>query len=85
MTTTMYWRPAPKDVPPAHDLPDTLKRILAQRHWGHDGSLYGGEVQLGTQADRAYLEGLQDAGVTGAGELLTAVMKHGTVELWIGE
>lgn len=85
MTTTMYWRPAPKETPPAHDLPDTLKRILARRYWDHDGSLYGGEVGLGTVADRTYLEGLRDAGVTGAAALLAAVIEHGAVELWIGE
>lgn len=85
MTTTMYWRPAPKDVPPAHDLPDTLKRALANRIWDHDGTLHGESVQIGTQTDLAYLEGLRDAGVDGAQELLTAIRKNGLVELWIGE
>ena len=85
MTTTMYWRPAPKDEPPENDLPDGLKRILARRYWNHDGTLHGDAVRLDRNTDRAYLEGLVDANVYGSGDLLTAVLKHGAVEIWIGE
>ncbi len=46
MTTTLYWRPTPKDQPAATDLPYPLKRPLAQRYWNHDGSLYGDAIEL---------------------------------------
>ncbi len=85
VTTTMYWRPAPKDVPPGHGLPDSLKRIIADRLWNHDGTLHAETAQLGTQSDLAYLEGLRDAGVDGADELLSAIRNHGLIEVWIGE
>lgn len=85
VSTTMYWRPAPKTPPPGTDLPDTLKRIIADRFWDHDGTLYAEAAQLGTQSDLAYLEGLRDAGVAGADELLEAIRKHGAIEIWIGE
>ena len=84
MTTTMYWRPVPKDIPPENDLPDGLKRILARRYWNHDGTLYGDAVRL-DKRDQGYLEGLVDASVYGSGDLLAAVATHGAVEIWIGE
>lgn len=82
MSTSLYWRPVPQDTPPARDLPYDLKKAISQRFWGHDGSLYGDEVEL-TQAHVMYLEGLRDAGVDGAADLIAAIRAHGAIELWI--
>jgi hypothetical protein len=78
----MYWRPAPKDVPPVEELPYQLKKAVAQRLWGHDGSLYGDAVMIGkSMVD--YLEGLADAGIDGAADLIAAINEHGAVVIWI--
>lgn len=83
MSSSMYWRPAPKEEPPANDLPYALKRAVAQRFWHHDGSLYGDDYELGKE-DVSYLEGLADAGIDGAAELIEAIRQHGRVLVWIG-
>ena len=83
MSSTLYWRPAPKDVPPAEGLPYELKKAIARRFWDHDGSLHGDEIEVGA-AEVPYLEGLSDGGVDGAEELLQAIREHGRVLLWIG-
>jgi hypothetical protein len=83
----MYWRPAPRDIPPAEYLDDALKRRLAYRLWRHDGSLHGDHTTIGTD-DReliAYLEGLADANVDGARVLWDAIRAHGRVEVWVGD
>lgn len=82
MSTSLYWRPAPKDVPPADTLPSELKKALARRYWDHDGSMWADEREFDS-ADVPYLEGLRDAGLDGAAELIAAIKKHGRVEVWI--
>lgn len=82
MSTSLYWRPAPKDLPPENYLPFALKHALAKRIWGHDGSLYGDEVLVGKEF-LPYLEGLADGHVEGATELIDAIREHETVLLWI--
>jgi hypothetical protein len=79
----MYWRPAPKEEPPVQDLPYELKRAVAQRFWGHDGTLHGDDYAL-SKEDIPYLEGLADAGIDGATELIEAIRQHGRVLVWIG-
>ena len=82
VSSSLYWKPAPKDEPHPEDLPYELKKAIARRYWDHDGSLNGDEILLGA-ADLPYLQGLVDGGVTGASELLAAVCEHGAVILWI--
>lgn len=84
MSSSMYWRPAPKEEPPAHDLPYELKHTVAQRFWNHDGTLHGDDHQLGKD-DLPYLEGLADAGIDGARELIEAIKQHDSVLVWIGD
>ena len=84
LSTNLYWRPAPKEEPPADTLADDLKRILARKFWGHDGSLWG-ETFIITRDELEYLEGLKDAGIHDAGTLIAAIKAHGNVELWIKE
>lgn len=82
MSTDLYWRPAPRVIPPGNELPHALKRTLAKRLWGHDGSLNGDAVEV-DKAFIPYLEGLADAEVAGARELINAIHEHGDVELFI--
>ncbi len=88
MSTNLYMRPVPREQPPAEELPFGLKKAISQRLWGHDGSLYGDEVEVGPSMV-PYLEGLADGGSgeisAGATELLAAIRTHGAVTLWIGE
>lgn len=83
MSSRMYWRPAQVD-PPRNDLPYALKHAIARRFWGHDGSLYGEEIMF-DKAMLGYLEGLADAKVDGASDLVAAIKTHGVVSVWIGE
>ncbi len=82
MSTDLWYRPVPKDQPPAETLPYPLKRAIARRYWDHDGTLCGDELEF-TAADVPYLEGLADGGVEGARELIGAIREHGAVILWI--
>ena len=77
MSTSLYWRPSP---PPTDrsELPFQLKKAISQRYWGHDGSLWGDEQEIGKD-DLPYLEGLADGMVDGAEELIEAIRKHGSV------
>lgn len=84
MSSSLYWRPAPKDEPPANHLPSGLKYAIARRLWDHDGSLWGDEIEVGKEMI-PYLEGLQDGNVEGASELIEAIREHGSVLIWIGE
>lgn len=86
MSSSLYWRPAPKDPPPRRHLPFGLKKAIAQRIWGHDGSLYGDAVEIDLSWTM-YFEGLRDAGnseiAEGAREVLAALAEHGKIELLI--
>lgn len=69
------------------ELPFGLKKAISQRLWGHDGSLYGDEREIGPSMV-PYLEGLADGGnaevAEGATVLLDALRVHRAVVLWIG-
>lgn len=82
MSTSLYWRPAPKNLPPENYLPPALKHAIAKRIWEHDGSVHGDEIEV-NKAFLPYLEGLADGHVEGAGELISAIREHETVLLWI--
>jgi hypothetical protein len=84
VSSSLYWRPAPTDRPAPRDLPEGLKKALANRFWGHDGSLFGDEIELDERAV-PYLDGLSDGRVDGAGDLIAAIRAHGKILLWIGE
>jgi hypothetical protein len=83
----MYWRPVPKDLPEPESV-SGVKRLLAERLWGHDGSLYGEPIEVGKSLI-PYLEGIADAGSgerkEDAEALIAAIREHGSIELWIGE
>lgn len=81
VSSEMYYRPVPQP-PRAKTLPDQLKRILSRRFWDHDGSLNGSNIQL-TENNIAYLNGLEDAGIEGARELINCIEDNKVVEIWI--
>ena len=73
MSSTMNWRPA-DDHRDDRMIPTSLKNILKE----HCGEILG-------SGDIGYLEGLRDAGVEGADELVDAVIKHDSIiisEVW---
>lgn len=84
MSTNLYWRPAPREVPAPRDLPEGLKKAIANRLWAHDGSLFGHEIELDERVV-PYLDGLSDGSVDGADDLIGAIRAHGKVLVWIGE
>lgn len=82
MSSSLHRRPVPKDLPPAGDLSDHLKHCLAQRYWGHGGSLTSEPIIL-DRTDLAYLEGLADGGVEDASMLIEGINDHDRVQIWI--
>jgi len=76
MSSTLKWRPANA---PSKSLPSDLKHPLSCRLW--EGSTGSGEKEMDLQ-DIEYLEGLRDAGVKGAKELIEHIVLHGTIVLW---
>lgn len=89
MSTSLYWRPAPREVPPSNTLGGMLKSRIARRLWDHDGSLTEPEpLEVGKEL-MPYLEGLRDGGSgelsEDAAELTEAIREHGAVEIWIAE
>lgn len=83
MSSSLHWRPAPKDVPPARDLDSDLLFKLRKRLWdGNPEPSAGDEMEL-SKEDLPYLDGLADGGVTDAEELATAIREHGRVLIWV--
>lgn len=79
MSQSLYWRPAkPRKE---SSLPDTLKLILKKRYETLDCANENDVLDAGALP---YLEGLADAGVDGAKELIAAIKRHEQVEIWIG-
>lgn len=77
----MYWRPVfPR--PEGEYVDDDLRYALARRLWDQDGSLSTQSHEL-DKGDLPYLEGLRDGRVEGAQEIIDAIRKHGTIEVWI--
>ena len=72
MSMNLYWEPVDRD---AHDLDDKLKYALRNR--------YGGTVDtIMNESDVRYLEGLLDAGIKDAQDIIDAIEKHGRVRVF---
>ena len=74
MSTGLYWEPT-RPTKGKH-LSDQLKFALRNRHdeiWV--------KMNLDT-ADLSYLEGLRDAGINDAINLIDAINKYGSIKLW---
>ena len=77
MSTNLCWRTID---PENHWMPKELKHKISRKYWEHDGSL-GGEPILIDMSDYKYFEGLRDAGVDGAEDILNALEIHGEIEI----
>lgn len=73
MSMGLYWKPEKNND---KRLPDDLKRALQKRY---DTPLLDHCLD---DSDLSYLEGLRDAGVKGAQELINAIEKHGRIEIY---
>lgn len=69
MSSTLYWEPMQRK---SQSLPDALKYVLQKKASGTVDAVMG-------EHDLAYLNGLKDAGIKGAQELIEAIEKHGEV------
>ena len=79
MSSSLMWKPRK-----AHGfLPKELKRVISRRLWDTDGSC-GGHPAVVDSRDIGYLQGLRDAKIEGAEELIGLIEKHGEIELWHG-
>ena len=72
MSATLQWRPADSGY---HDLDDALRFILQK------SLLQDSQAHIFDAAEVPYLQGLADAEVKGAEELLTAIRQHERVEV----
>lgn len=79
MSSSLYWRPVPKDPPP-YDVPEDVEGALRRRYWENDGTARDQPAELDSR-DVLWLEGLRDAGLSGASELIAAILEHGTIRL----
>ncbi len=78
MSSTLCWKP---ETAAEGSLPYELKRAISRKLWDTDGSCGGGEIVV--KADLIpYLEGLRDAGIEGADELIRLITEHGRIVLW---
>lgn len=82
MSKNLYWKPVLPNK--KYDLPDMLRYVIAKKIWGNDGTLTSEGIELDSSIV-LYLEGLRDAGVAGAEELIEAINKYEKVEIWISE
>lgn len=85
MSFGIYWKPVVTTL--GNPLPDGLKYALADRYLG-SSSLRGADVFF-TSRHLDYLRGLLDGATLdeireGAGALIKAIERHGTVHVWIG-
>lgn len=87
MSFNLYFYPDPQ--PQKKTLCKGLKYVISPRMWGHDGTLPGGPIQVGSETI-SFLNGIIEA--TGnqdvreaAKELISAIIQHGTVVLEISD
>ena len=73
MSETLCWRPMRSD---RNTLPSHVARVLKNKYEGLDNVI----IQYG---EIPYLEGLRDAGLDGAQELIDAVNDHGPIQLFL--
>lgn len=81
MSASMHWRPVVRQ-PEGGYVDDAVRYKLARRLWDQDGSLSTEPHEL-DKDDLPYLEGLRDGGTQGAQDLIDAIKKHGSIEIWV--
>lgn len=78
MGSNLLWKPKVTEGEP---LPYKLKRVISRKLWDTDGSCGEGEATV-DESLLPYLEGLKDAGIDGAEELIDIINTHKEVVLW---
>jgi len=78
MGSSLFYAPEP--TPKRTYLGDELKRALAPRLWGDDGSLSNG-IAYFDESHILYLQGIMDAGIEEAAVLIDAINKYGTIQI----
>lgn len=84
MSASMYWRPVPVK-PDGEPVDDDLMYLLRRRLWDDETSQEprsGCELEIGHELI-PYLEGLADGNVDGAAELIEAIRRHKSIQIWI--
>ncbi len=76
MSATLFWKPVSKE---STSLPDRLKHVLLRSERCRCLST----AILLRRGHEDYFQGLRDAGVEGASEILQAIETHGTIEIWL--
>lgn len=79
MSSSLYWRPVPKD-PARCDVPEDVEGAVRRRYWENEGTPRHEPAELDSHAI-LWLEGLRDAGLDGANELIAAIIEHDTIRL----
>lgn len=83
MSTSLHWRPVPKEKKDSY-LGYQLKFHIAEKLWGHDGSLNSEWEEVDSDWI-PFLEGIASAGekeLAGEAEkLIELIKKHGAVQL----
>ncbi len=74
MSITLMWKPITKE---SRSLPDGLKRAISRRLFETDG------IAVMRESDIPYLEGLRDAGINEAEELIDIILKHEHIEIFL--
>lgn len=78
MSTNLMWKPKTQSN---GSLSKQLKKVISRRLWNTDGSC-GGGVATVNETDIEYLNGLLDAGIEDAEELIDLINQYGEIELW---
>jgi len=78
MSSTLMWKPL---TGAQGSLSYELKRVISKRLWDTDGSCGGGVATMNS-TDLDYLQGLMDAGIEGADEIIDLIHEHGDIQLW---
>ena len=83
MSANMFWEPARRK---ANYLPDGIRRAVALKWFGHDGSLGSDRITINSRSI-SFLEGIiaggNDEARSGAQALIEAIDKYDEIEIWI--
>lgn len=79
MSMDLYWEPVAEQ--PDRNFPRSLKYVISQRYFQHDGSL-GSDPVILNSSDLPYFEGLRDGNVEGANAVIRAIQKYGQIKIW---
>ena len=79
MSSSLVWRAVKK---PNGSFGTALKRALGSWKFGGDGSVWGASIVLSNK-DIEQIKVMKALGVSDADELIDAIYKYGSIELWL--